>query len=204
MDRGTSAHPLAEAVRTIFAEGADWLQIRERELDGREFLEFARELADAARDGAKTAGHCARILVNKRLDIALAVGADGVHLGFDAVDIDDARAALGPGALVGVSTHAASEVADAAKAGADYAHLAPIFAPLSKTSTRPSLGLHALTNASAHGIPVLAQGGVTAATSGDVIRAGAAGVCVTGALLQAADPKLATRALRAALDAAAR
>lgn len=203
MDRAASAHPLPEAVRSIFAAGADWLQIRERELKGRELLDFASELADAARDGAKAAGRCARILVNKRIDIALALDADGVHLGFDAVAIRDARAALGPDAFVGVSTHRATEVRDAANAGANYAQLAPIFAPLSKASTRPSLGLETLTNASVHGIPVLAQGGIAQENSGDVIRAGAAGVCVTGALLQASDPEHATRALRAALDAAA-
>ena len=190
-------------MRAIFGAGADWLQIRERELEGAALLDFAVELADAARAGASGAGRAARVIVNRRLDIAQAIHADGVHLGFDAVSVADARSALGPEALVGVSAHSGSEVHDAARAGADYAQLAPIFAPLSKVSTRPSLGTSALTGASAEGARVFAQGGVCAENISEIIAAGAAGVCATGALLQADDPAAATRAMRAALDAAA-
>jgi thiamine-phosphate pyrophosphorylase len=190
-------------VCAIFEAGADWLQVRERQLDGAALLDFARELSDAARAGAAASGREARILVNRRIDIALAIGADGVHLGFDAVSVADARSALGDNALVGVSTHSATEVRDAAAGGADYAQLAPIFTPLSKVSTRPSLGTSVLTDASANGVRVFAQGGVCVENVAAILAAGAAGVCVTGALLQADDPAGATRTLRAALDAAA-
>ena len=142
-----------------------------------------------------------RVLVNRRVDIALAVGADGVHLGFDGMPVAEARTLLGPAAWIGVATHDPAEVRAARDAGATYAHLAPIAAPLSKAASRPPLGLPAIAAAARHGVPVLAQGGITAANAADCLRSGASGVAVTGTLLQAADPAAATRALRACLDA---
>jgi thiamine-phosphate diphosphorylase len=131
--------------------------------------------------------------------VALAVGADGVHLGFDALAPASARRLLGEDALVGVSCHQPEEIA--AAEGASYAHLAPIFAPLSKAATREPLGVGAL--ARARGArPVLAQAGITAENAPACLAAGAAGVAVTGAILQAADPGAAARSLRQALDGA--
>jgi thiamine-phosphate diphosphorylase len=101
-----------------------------------------------------------------------------------------------------VSTHSRDEVESAARAGADYVHLAPVFDPLSKRSTRPALGVAAVAAASRCGVRVVAQGGVTPASAGELVRNGAAGVAVTGAILQAADPAEAARELRQALDAA--
>ena len=138
--------------------------------------------------------------MNRRSDVALAIGAEGVHLGFDAVGTEVARQLLGPDALLGVSCHAPEEVH--AAAGASYAHLAPIFPPLSKAASRPALGLSAL-RAAAGARPVLAQGGVEASNAGACLEAGAAGIAVTGAVLMADDPGAAAAALRAALDAAA-
>ena len=130
-----------------------------------------------------------------------AIGAEGVHLGFDALDPATARKLLGPDALLGVSCHTPEEVHEAA--GASYAHLAPIFPPLSKTSSRPALGLGAL-RAAAGARPVLAQGGVELGNAGDCLKAGAAGIAVTGAVLMTDDPGAAAARLRAALDAASR
>jgi thiamine-phosphate pyrophosphorylase len=132
--------------------------------------------------------------------VALAIGADGVHLGFDAMDAAAARRLLGPEALVGVSCHSADE-ARAAR-GASYAVLAPIRAPLSKPSARPPLGLDAL-RAAAGGPPLLAQGGIDARTAAAAVAARAAGVAVTGAILLAADPGRAAAEIRSALDSAA-
>ena len=89
--------------------------------------------------GARAATRAARVVVNRRLDVALAAGADGAHLGFDALDVGEARALLGADALVGVSCHSAGEVRAAAQSGADYAHLAPIFDPISKPTERPAI-----------------------------------------------------------------
>jgi thiamine-phosphate diphosphorylase len=188
-------------VREAVAGGVDQVQLRERELDGAALTALAREVRDAAREGARRSGRPVRVLVNRRCDVALAVEADGVHLGFDAVSPADARRLLGDAAWIGASCHAPEEVA--AAEGADYAHLAPIFDPLSKPATRPALGTRALAGA-AGGRPVLAQGGVTADNAGACLAAGAAGVAVTGSLLQADDVGAAARRLRAALDAGAR
>ena len=142
------------------------------------------------------------MIVNRRLDLALAIGADGAHLGFDAPSLADARELLGPRALLGVSCHAPEEVARAREAGADYAHLAPVFDPLSKAAERPALGLAKLADGCASGIPVLAQGGIEREHAPEAIRAGAAGIAVIGAILGAEDPGRAAAELRAALDRA--
>jgi len=189
-------------VSAAVAGGVDWVQLRERQLAGRALLELAAELAAAARRAAAARGGTVRIVINRRTDVALALGLDGVHLGFDALDAARARALLGAGRLVGVSAHGAPEVAAAARGGASYAHLAPIFPPLSKASERAPLGLAALAAARHAGIPVLAQGGLDASNAGAAIASGAAGVAVTGAVLGAADPGAAARQLREALDTA--
>ena len=188
-----------QGVAAAVAGGVDWLQVRERGLDGAELLAFAEAAAGAARDAAARAGHALQVIVNRRVDVALAIGAQGVHLGFDAVGTEVARQLLGPDALLGVSCHAPEEVH--AAGGASYAQLAPIFPPLSKAASRPALGLGAL-RAAAGARPVLAQGGVEASNAGACLEAGAAGIAVTGAVLMADDPGAAAAALRAALDAA--
>jgi thiamine-phosphate pyrophosphorylase len=196
---GADASPAALAAAV--AGGADRLQLRARTLPARALLAWCDAVAAAVRGAG--GGRRVTIVVNRRIDVALAAGADGVHLGFDGLDPSRARALVGPGRLVGVSAHAVAELAPAAAAGADYAHLAPIFDPFSKAPGRPPLGLAALAAARGAGLPVLAQGGIDAARAAAAVRAGAAGAAVTGAVLGAADPQAAARALRAALDAAA-
>jgi len=200
VDREAAGAAPARAVEAAVAAGVDLVQIRDRRLGDARLLAHAREIAAAARRGARTSDRSVRIVVNRRVDIALAIDADGVHLGFDAMEIGDARRLLGPRACIGVSTHTVAEVH--AARGADYVHLAPIFAPLSKRSTRPALGLEAITAAAQRSVPVLAQGGVTAGNAAEICRAGAAGVAVTGAILLADDVARATRALRVALNRA--
>ncbi|MCZ6781988.1 MAG: thiamine phosphate synthase [Proteobacteria bacterium] len=198
LDRAVPRHPLPAAVRAAVAAGVDQIQIRARELGSSALLAFAREIQSAAGE--------ARVVVNQRADVALALGAGcaGVHLGFDGMTPERARALLGDPSWIGVSAHSPDEVARAAASGASYAQLAPIFQPLSKTPTesRPALGLEPLRRACEHGIPVLAQGGIDTSNAADVIAAGAAGVAVTGAILMADDPGAATAALRRALDRA--
>ena len=178
------------------AAGADWIQVRERELEGAALLDQVEEVLAAADEQA-------RVLVNRRVDVAMAAGADGVHLGFDGMPPETARQLLGVDALIGIATHQPGELEGAAGAPLSYAHLAPIFPPLSKVQSRTPLGLPALRQAARHGIPVLAQGGIEAENAGSCIEAGAAGVSVTGSILSCADPAAATAALRKALDASA-
>jgi thiamine-phosphate pyrophosphorylase len=196
-DRRLVRRDLAEIVGAAVAGGVDWVQLRERDLEGDALVALCDRVLVAAR--AAAGARALRVLVNRRVDVALASGADGVHLGFDALPVGVARALLGSDATVGVAAHAPEEVRDAAHSGATYAHLAPIFEPLSKPAERPPLGLAALA-ACGGALPVLAQGGIDARNAADAIRAGAAGVAVTGAILSADDPERAARTLRRALD----
>lgn len=185
------------------AAGVDWVQIRERDLDGLPLLRLARELAEAAREGARRRGGGLKLIVNRRVDVALALPADGVHLGFDAMPPAAARKLLGPRALIGAATHRPAEAVAAAGHGLDYVHLAPIHAPLSKAlgpHQGPPLGTGCLREASKGAPPILAQGGIVAENARAAIAAGAAGVAVTGAILAARDPAAAAAALRTALD----
>jgi len=194
-DRRVSRLPLAEAIAAAVAGGVDWVQLRERDLSAAALLALAD---DVLQRGVRT------LVVNRRLDVALALGCAGVHLGFDAVTPADARRLLGPGGLVGVSAHGPAEVATAARSGASYAFLAPVFAPRSKRAERPALGPGALAEAARAGIPVLAQGGCDASNAGALVAAGAAGVAVTGAILISDDPGAAAAEIRRALDATMR
>jgi thiamine-phosphate pyrophosphorylase len=196
-DRHLASAPLEETVERAVAGGVDWVQVRERDLEGAPLLALVDALRAAARRGA--GGRPVRVVVNRRADVAWAAGVEGVHLGWDALPSDRARALLGAGAWIGVSAHAPEDVQEAARAGASYAHLAPVFAPISKPTTRPPLGLEALARAAGAGIPVLAQGGIEAANAASAVCAGAAGVAVTGAILGSPDPEAAARALRQAL-----
>jgi len=183
----------AGCAAALFAAGADWIQLRDRAVEDATLLATARALV-AARDDAcgtrPTDCNLPRVILNKRADIARATGADGVHLGFDAIHRSDARTVLGDAALIGCSLHSVAEVRDAATAGrpVDYVHLAPIWDPNSKKATRRPLGTGALGDACAAGLPVFAQGGVDPERVATALSAGAAGLSVTGALATGADP----------------
>jgi thiamine-phosphate pyrophosphorylase len=203
-DRTIFAGDLAAAVEACVAAGVDLVQVRERELGGAALLAHVDALLAAARRGARARGGRVRVVVNRRVDVALAAGADGAHLGTGALPAPSARALLGRGAWLGVSTHAPDEALALDPRVVDYAHLAPVFAPRSKRGERAPVGLEPLARACAGGVPVLAQGGVDATNAGACLACGAAGVAVTGEILLAADPGAAARALRAALDAGSR
>jgi len=215
-DRSVGRRPLDEAISEAVAGGVDWVQIREKDLPGKSLLELSQRVARAVRHGAASRGRPAtsvRVVVNRRMDVALALAPrrepqedriDGVHLGFDGVSPTEARLLLGPDAWIGLSCHTPAEALAAYDAGVNYVHLAPVFAPISKTASGPSLGLAALANAARSGVPVLAQGGIDVGNAGAVVSAGAAGVAVTGAILMATDPGKAAGALRQTLDAAPR
>lgn len=186
---------------SVVAAGLDWVQVRERERDGRALLALVDAVLHAARAGAEQAGAEVAVLVNRRVDVALCAGADGVHLGFDGMSSTQARSLLGETALISVACHSSQEVLATEHASA--VHLAPIFAPLSKSVSREPLGLDGLVHAARAPIGVLAQGGITAQNAAACAAAGASGAAVTGAILGADDPVEATAALREALDSQA-
>jgi len=178
----------AAVVEAALDSGLPAVQLRDKELPGRALLALAERLRLAtARTGAL-------LFVNDRVDVALAVGADGVQLGTGSMPVDVARRLLPAGTLIGVSTHAPGE----ASAGADFALFGPVWATPSKTGAQGEDRLREAVRAAA--IPVLAIGGVTAERVAAARAAGAAGVAVIRAILAAPDPRTATRALLAALD----
>lgn len=213
---GASLGPTPERVaRLLFSAGVDWIQLRDRELESGALHAVAVALVCAARgirqgrenaEGQDEGFDAPRVLINRRVDIALAAGADGVHLGFDAIDAPSARELLGGDALIGASFHSGSEVERVMSTprgrALSYAHLAPIWDPNSKPATRPPLGPEALSRAVAFGLPLLAQGGVDAKRSAAAIRAGATGIAVTGPLSTAKDPGVIAERLRECLDQA--
>jgi len=181
------------------------LQLREKDLGGRELYQLATALRPIC------TRHSARLLINDRIDVALAAGADGVHLPGDAIALADALRLMGPSRLIGVSTHSAAEAADAAAAGADFAVFGPVWSPLSKAGYGPARGAESLGAAcrAAAGMPLFALGGVTAervaslgATCGADAACGGvrpAGVAVIGAVFGADDPVAAALTLARAM-----
>jgi thiamine-phosphate pyrophosphorylase len=136
--------------------------------------------------------------VNDRADVALAAGADGVHLPSAGIPPADARRLLGPAALVGVSCHSTADVARARDGGASFATFGPLHDTPSKRAFGPPVGLAALREAARLGLPLVALGGVDAARAPEALRAGAAGVAVIRAWLEVPDAAAAVRALLAA------
>lgn len=171
--------------------GAVAVHLREKDLGGAALLALARALRPACR------AHGARLLVNDRLDVALAAGADGVHLPAAGVPPAEARRLLGPGALLGVSCHSAAEVERARAGGADFATFSPIWDTPSKRAYGAPVGLAALAAAARLGLPLVALGGVAPDNAAQALEAGAAGVAVLRAWLVGPRPGAAVAGLLA-------
>lgn len=184
----TAGRALLDVVEAALRGGADAVQLREKDMSGRELF----ELAQATK--ALCNRYRARLLINDRIDIALAVEADGVHLPANSFRPQDARLLLGAQRCIGVSTHSPAEAREAFRCGADFAVLGPIYATASKLGYGSPLGLPALRAVSAEG-PVIAIGGVSFERLAELRAAGARGVAVIGAILEAQDPQAAARQL---------
>jgi thiamine-phosphate pyrophosphorylase len=173
----------AEQVRLLSLGGASLIQLREKKMPALEFYQQARAAVEVA------AGCGVRLIINDRLDIALAVGAAGVHLGQDDVPADAARSLMGAAAVVGYSTHCVEQAIAAAKLPIDYLAIGPIFATTTKSDTAPVLGLEGLraVRQAIGDFPLVAIGGITTANARSVIEAGADSVAVISALLSQPD-----------------
>jgi thiamine-phosphate pyrophosphorylase len=158
------------------------VSLREKDLGGRALLALAREL------GALTRAAGARLFINGRVDVALAAGADGVHLPGDGLAPADVRA-IAPALAIVVSAHTKKDIDAAAEAGAAFAVFGPVFDTPSKRGILKPVGLLELRAATRSRLPVLALGGVTLRDAGACARAGAAGIACIRAILGAADPE---------------
>jgi thiamine-phosphate pyrophosphorylase len=185
----TSLPERAAAALRGLPPGAVAVHLREKDLGGGALLALARAL----RRACDVAGQL--LLVNDRLDVALAAGADGVHLPSAGVPVADARRMLGPAALVGSSCHSRADVARALREGASYATFSPVFDTPSKRQFGAPVGVPALREAAALGLPLVALGGIDAARMPEVRAAGAVGVAAIRAWLVGDDPGAAVRAL---------
>ena len=160
-----------DAVRGLLPGAVDWVQIREKDLAAHELIEIVRSAM------ALPNLRSVKILVNSRVDVALAAGAAGVHLPSGSIAVSEWRAITPVGFLIGVSCHSLADVLRAESEGADYVLFGPVFAPLSKTSDLAPRGLEGLRMVCGSvKIPVLALGGITWENAEASVEAGAAGV----------------------------
>jgi len=185
-----------ELAELACAGGAEVIQLRDKEISDEEFTRVAGCVLGICR------AHGAQFIINDRVDVAKAVGADGVHVGRDDMRVQDARVLLGSFAVIGTSAGNPDEARLAHRAGADYVGVGHIFATASKTKASPPIGLQMLAD-SARNVsrPVIAIGGINAENAANVIRAGAHGIAVISAVCAAKDPKAATARLKEIVDA---
>lgn len=181
---------LTDTVEAALHGGVRAVQLREKDLSAAELFSLAVDLR------ALTRRYGARLLINDRIDVALAAEADGVHLGGHSLPPAVARRLLGPHALIGVSTHHHDEIAAAAAAGADFVTFGPVFATPSKLAYGEPVGVKALCLACQNSpLPVFALGGIKPCHLGELHPAGIAGIAVISALIAADDPAAAARVL---------
>lgn len=188
-----AANILLDKIEAAAAAGVDWIQLREKDLSGRESFALTRSALERVRArNSKT-----RLIVNDRLDVALAAGAGGVHLSESGLPAQDARSlrddffarqSIAQDFLIGVSCHSLGSVLAAARAGADYIYFSPIFSTPSKELYGPPQGIDRLAQmCRAVDIPVLAIGGVTVENAAECYAAGAAGIAAIRLFQDASD-----------------
>jgi thiamine-phosphate pyrophosphorylase len=178
--------------------GVDVVQLRDKTAGDAEIVAAARLAV------ARCAAHGALFVLNDRPDLALAVGADGVHVGQDDMPVADARAIVGADAIVGLSTHSIAQADAGARGGADYIAVGPVH-PTPTKEGRPAIGLEPVRHAAASidAVPWFAIGGIDRETVGAVVGAGARRAVIVRAIALADDPEAVTRDLRAALTESA-
>jgi thiamine-phosphate pyrophosphorylase len=188
-DRGLcGAKPLADVVLQAIRGGAVCVQLREKEVSTRFFIEEARRIKTLM------AAFGVPLIINDRLDVALAVGADGVHVGQSDMPYEIARRLMGPKAIVGLSVETWEDVEQAQGLDCDYLGVSPVFATPTKTDTKEPWGLEGLARIRAFSRhPLVGIGGLNAGNAEAVIMAGADGVAVVSAICTATDPRAASR-----------
>jgi len=175
---------LPDAVREALEGGVSCVQLREKDLSPRSLFSLALELRKMTRH------YGAKLLINDRADIALACGADGVHLTSTSLPISDVRQIIGPDRLLGISTHRIDEILQAGMDGADFVTFGPVYFTPSKAAYGPPIGLEKLAEACQLAkIPVFALGGVKQERLPAIMATGAAGVALISAILSFSDTR---------------
>ena len=186
---------VSDVVEAALAGGAPAIQLRMKASGAREMIDVGRRLRDLTREAG------ALLFVNDRLDVALEIGADGVHLGPDDIPVPAVRATAPPDFLIGYSTDRPDDAVRAARDGADYIGCGAVFGTSNKNVGGERIGVAGLRRVvRAAPVPVVGIGGIHSANVGQVAATQAAGVAVIGAIMSAADPEAATRALLTAFD----
>lgn len=186
----TRGRPLIEVVDQCLGAGLRAVQVREKDLSDIELLDLAQPLRDLTRQSGT------KLFINDRVDVALAIGADGIQRAHHSLPTLAIRRVAGPGMLIGVSVHSLEEARTAQTEGADFVVFGPIYDTPSKRPFGLPLGLDALARCvNAVAIPVFAIGGITAERVAAVKAAGARGVAVISAIMAAERPRDATKAL---------
>jgi thiamine-phosphate pyrophosphorylase len=195
-----AGRPLGDLARLLAQGGATLIQLRDKRADTRVMVEEARAIK------AAVAPSRVPLIVNDRVDVALAAGADGVHVGQEDMHPADARRLLGPNAIIGLSVKTLAQAAAAPLEHLDYVAIGGVFATSSKDNPDPPIGLNGLraiaaaVRARKPGFPTGAIAGIDATNAADVIGAGADGVAVISALAVTSDPTAAAKNLRGLVD----
>jgi thiamine-phosphate pyrophosphorylase len=199
-DRGLArGRAMLAIVRAAVQGGVTCVQLREKTCSTREFIEEALAIKEFLRSRGVP------LIINDRVDVALAVGADGVHLGQKDMPLAAARAIVTDTMLIGISVESVADAVAAQGGGADYLGVSPIFATPTKTDAAAPLGLAGLQaiRRAAH-IPLVAIGGLNRQNAAEVVRCGADGLAVVSAIVAAEDPEQAARELVQAIRSARR
>ena len=191
-DSGLSlGRPLEEVVREAVEGGVTMVQLREKEASTRDFVELALRLKPLCQEAGVP------LIINDRIDVALAVGADGVHIGQSDMPYEVARRLLGPDKIIGLSVENFEDLEVANGLDVDYVGISPVYGTPTKTDTAEPFGLEGLRRAvelSAH--PTVAIGGMNASTIGAVMGVGTDGVAVVSAICSAPSPREAAEELK--------
>lgn len=177
-----------EVVEAAIRGGVRCVQLREKNLGTREMVEEAKALINLLRP------RNIPLIVNDRVDVALAADADGVHLGQSDMHISDARALVGPGKLIGISAETQDDAIQAEREGADYIGVSPVFSTATKKDIANPLGLEGVQEMRKNvAIPLVGIGGISEQNAAEVMRSGADGVAVVSAIVSAACPESSAR-----------
>jgi thiamine-phosphate pyrophosphorylase len=187
--------PLVDVVRRAVMGGVAIVQVREKDASVREYLSILRDVR------AMLEPLNVPLFVNDRVDVALATGAAGIHVGQQDMPCADVRRLVGPSCIIGVSVSTPQEAEQAQADGADYLGISPVFATPTKTDTPDATGLEGLRAIrKATRLPLVAIGGIHVGNAARVVAAGADGVAVVSAIMSAPDPEGAAQALRGEVE----